>query len=177
MGFFANWIEKIVDRVVASRVDAINEAVVTKTMAAVKDIIDYDALSQCLISNGLDYHQIAEGVDLSDLADEINTDDLEQQIVDRVDTDTIVEKVAENIDNDDIASHVTDNFEMDYTQFDIDYCALAEEIDNDAIADNVRDSLDLDYDAIAEEINYEELGRALIKIAAKTLPNVTTSTN
>jgi len=153
-GFFTNWITKIVDKAVAARFDT------------AKQEIDYDELAQALISGGLDYHRIAESVELSDLADEINTDDLEQRIAEKVDIDDVIEKVADNIDTGDVAERVKEDFELDYSEFDIDYPTLANEMDMDALAENVRENMDVDYDELEQRVNYESLARALVKMAA-----------
>ena len=86
--------------------------------------IDYDELANSLISNGLDYSEIASNIELSDLVAEFDTDNIEEQIAQKVDMDDVVQCVVDAVDTDDIADKVKDEIEIDYSEIEIDYAAL-----------------------------------------------------
>jgi len=86
--------------------------------------IDYDELANSLISNGLDYSEIASNIELSDLVAEFDTDNIEEQIAQKVDMDDVVQCVVDAVDTDDIADKVKDEIEIDYSKIEIDYAAL-----------------------------------------------------
>jgi hypothetical protein len=86
--------------------------------------IDYDDLANSLISNGLDYNEIASYIELGDLVSEFDTSDIENRVVEQVDMDDVVQGVVNAIDTDDIAEKVKDEIEIDYSEIEIDYAAL-----------------------------------------------------
>lgn len=168
MGWFTRWIEDIAGRVVNARMSAFEDNIVT-TVKNVQPEIDYDRLGQNVADNETVYSRLAQYIDLSDLAEEINTDSIEVSVLEKVDIDDIARNVADNVDTDDIARHVSENFEFDYSKFEVDYSSLANEIDHDDLASEVKDQIEIDMSELAEEIDYEELAKALIKLASKSV--------
>jgi len=131
--WFKNLIEDSVRKAVTAQVhEAVTTAVAEQVKAAMVSVaekvenveIDYDDLANSLISNGLDYNQIASNIELSDLASEFDTGDIENRVVEQVDIDDVVQGVVDAIDTDDIAERVKDNVEIDYSEIEIDYSAL-----------------------------------------------------
>lgn len=154
MDFITKWVSGLIETAVRNVVAGdqfkamVNEAVKANTSAA---NLDYDELANALIQNGLDYHQIAQNVDMSDLIDEFDSSDIEARIIEKIDTDDIKQGVIDEIDTDDIKQEIVN------------------EIDTDSIADQVKEDFDysqveIDYSEI--EIDYEALGRALVNLAA-----------
>ena len=160
MRWFSGWVEKIVARVVDARMAALDST---------KPEIDYDQLATALHENSLDYAQIASNIQMSDLADEISTDSIEDRVIEKMDLDEVARRAAENVDAGDVADHVKDNFEFDYSEFDIDYSSLANEVDPSDLASEVKDQIEIDMSELAEDIDYEELAKALIKLASKSV--------
>lgn len=158
MKWLTGWIETIVNRIVDARL-------ATET----KPEIDYDRLVALLVDNETVYGRVASHIDLSDLADEINTDSIEGSVLEKIDIDDVARTVADNVETDDIARYVSENFEFDYSEFDIDYSSLANEIDHSDLASEVKDQIEINTDELAEEIDYEELAKALIKLASKSV--------
>jgi hypothetical protein len=103
---------------VQARLDETSVALAEKVKA---DDIDYDELANSLIAAGLDYNQIADNIELSDLASEFDSDDVASKVAEDIDTDDIVRQVVDDIDTDDIAERVKDNIEIDYSEIEIDY--------------------------------------------------------
>jgi len=131
--WFKNLIEDSVRKAVTAQVhEAVTTAVAEQMKAAMVSVaekvenveIDYDDLANSLISNGLDYNQIASNIELSDLVSEFDTSDIENRVVEQVDMDDVVQGVVDAIDTDDIAERVKDNVEIDYSLIEIDYSAL-----------------------------------------------------
>ena len=131
--WFKNLIEDSVRKAVTAQVhEAVTTAVAEQVKAAMVSVaekvenveIDYDDLANSLISNGLDYNQIASNIELSDLVSEFDTSDIENRVVEQVDIDDVVQGVVDSIDTDDIAERVKDNVEIDYSLIEIDYSAL-----------------------------------------------------
>lgn len=131
--WFKNLIEDSVRKAVTAQVhEAVTTAVAEQIKAAMVSVaekvenveIDYDDLANSLISNGLDYNQIASNIELSDLVSEFDTSDIENRVVEQVDMDDVVQGVVDAIDTDDIAERVKDNVEIDYSEIEIDYSAL-----------------------------------------------------
>lgn len=166
MGWFTGWIAAIAERVVNARMSAFEQTVMT-TVKSAQPEIDYDRLVTALADDNKLYAGVATNINLSDLADEIDTDSIESSVLEKVDIDDVARNVADNVDTGDIAQYVSENFEFDYSEVDIDYSSLAEEIDNEDLAREVKDQIDVDMDELAEHINYEELARALVKLASK----------
>lgn len=160
MSWFSGWVEKIVERVVDARMAALDSA---------KPEIDYDQLASSLHENGLDYAQIASNIQMSDLADEISTESIEDKVVEKIDLDEVAQRVGNEVDMGEISEHVKDNFEFDYSEFDIDYSSLANEVDLSDLASEVKDQIEVDMSELAEDIDYEELAKALIKLASKSV--------
>jgi len=108
---------------VQTRLDKTSVALVENVQARlVKAVdIDYDELANSLIASGLDYNQIADNIELSDLASEFDSDDVANKVAEDIDTDDIVRQVVDDIDIDDIAERVKDNIEIDYSEIEIDY--------------------------------------------------------
>jgi hypothetical protein len=131
--WFKNLIEDSVRKAVTAQVhEAVTTAVAEQIKAAMVSVaekvenveIDYDDLANSLISNGLDYNQIASNIELSDLVSEFDTSDIENRVVEQVDIDDVVQGVVDAIDTDDIAEKVKDEIEIDYSEIEIDYSAL-----------------------------------------------------
>ena len=156
MKFITKWVSGLIETAVRKAIAEdqfvaawIDETVKTHTSAAE---IDYNELANALIHNGLDYHQIAQNVDMSDLIDEFDSSDIEARIIEKIDTDDIKQGVIDEIDTDEIKQEIVND------------------IDTDSIADQVKEDFDysqveIDYSEI--EIDYEELGRALVSLAAR----------
>lgn len=168
MGWFTRWVENIASRVVNAQMSAFENNIVT-TVKSAQPEIDYDRLVQNVADNETVYSRLAHHIDLSDLAEEINTDSIEGSVLEKIDIDDVARNVADNVDTDDIAKYVSENFEFDYSEFDIDYSSLANEIDHEDLAREVKDQIEVDMSELAEEIDYEELAKALIKLASKSV--------
>lgn len=135
-----NWLTAgIADQVVAQVLA--NEELRQQLSKLTAETVDYDQLASSLHETGLDYHRLAEGISVSDIAsefdasdiaeslkDEIDFDEIAQKVVDEIDQDEVATKVAENIDHDDIAREIRENFEFDYSELEIDYAALGREL-------------------------------------------------
>lgn len=126
-------IEDSIRKAVSEQVNlAVNLAVADQVKAAMVSVaekveqveIDYDDLASSLLSTGLDYHQIAEHIDLSDLISEFDTDEVVSKVSNEIDTDDIVQRVVDDVDSDDIAERVRENIEIDYSEIEIDYAEL-----------------------------------------------------
>ena len=140
------WIKSLIEDSVRNAVadqvkDAVATAVAEQVKAAMVGVaekvenveIDYDDLANSLISSGLDYNQIACNIELSDLASEFDTSDIESRVAEQIEIDDVVQRVVDNIDTDDIAERVKDNVEIDYSEIEIDYADLGR-----ALVDMVR---------------------------------------
>lgn len=168
MGWFTGWIENIVERVVSARMSAFEQNV-AETVKSAQPEIDYDRLVTSLADNNKVYSGVATNINLSDLAEEIDTDSIEGSVLEKVDIEDIAQNVANNVDTDDIAKYVSDNFEFDYSEFDIDYESLAQEVDTSDLAREVKDQIEVDMSELAEKIDYEALAKALVKLASKSV--------
>lgn len=131
--WFKGLIEDSIRKAVSEQVNlAVSLAVADQVKAAMVSVaekveqveIDYDDLASSLLSTGLDYHQIAENIDLSDLISEFDTDEVVSKVANEIDTDDIVQRVVDDVDSDDIAERVRDNIEIDYSEIEIDYAEL-----------------------------------------------------
>jgi hypothetical protein len=168
MGWFTGWIESIAERVVNAHMSAIEQSV-AETVKSAQPEIDYDRLVTSLADNNRLYAGVATNINLSDLAEEIDTDSIEGSVLEKVDIDDVARNVADNVDTNDIAQYVSENFEFDYSEFDIDYSSLANEVDNEDLAREVKDQIEVDMNELAEEIDYEALAKALVKLASKSV--------
>lgn len=115
----------------------LRSVIVESMLARVGEHLDYDQLATALHENSFDYAQLAQHIEASEIAnefdasdiaeqlkDEIDMDELARDVVNEIDTDEITEKVAEQIDKDEIARDIVSDFELDYSEFEIDYAAL-----------------------------------------------------
>lgn len=123
MSFFTKWVSELVETAVRKALAEDNfKAMVTETVS--KQLanleVDHDDLANALIQNGLDYHQIADSISISDLVEEFDTSDIENQVAEKIDMDDITQSVVDSIDTDDIAGKI----EIDYSEIEIDYEAL-----------------------------------------------------
>ncbi len=141
-----NWIKKMIE-------DSVRDVVTVQVASALTDVqarLDETsvALAEKVKAVDIDYDElanslIAAGLDYNQIADNIELSDLASEF----DTSDIVRDVASEIDTDDIVRQVVDD------------------IDTDDIAERVRDNVEIDYSEI--EIDYEQLGKALVAMCTK----------
>jgi hypothetical protein len=93
-----------------------------KSLVASSFQIDYQKLAEELHErDGINYRELAEYVDEEEIAQHVDTTDIESKVIELIDTDSIVDNVANEIDTDEIADRIKDDVVIDYGEIDIDY--------------------------------------------------------
>lgn len=114
------------------------------------------------IASGMNPATIASHIDCAYVADSLDADDLADRLADKVDIDTgeIARMVGRNLDVDDVVSsvvaHIADDIDMSQV---CDRCAEKIEVDEDEV-------IRLAADAIADNIDYDRLAKALLAVFA-----------
>lgn len=126
---------------VAEKIDISDEKIVAAMNIDRRDLVSF-----------LDYEEIAGQLDLRRLAREIDADDVANALD--------AQSIASEIKLDDLAYHLDDDA---IAQKVADIC----EISDETVAEKVAENVDMGDLADKIELDYEALGRALVRLAAK----------
>ena len=120
--FFTDCIETVVRKVLA---DEQFKSMVGESVKTQFDNLDYGRLAEELHERDvINYRELAKHVDADEIAQNVDTGEIENKVVEQIDMDSVTQGVVDAIDTDDIAEQVREHIEIDYSEIEIDYQAL-----------------------------------------------------